>query len=218
MQTLDYPTEVIIEVADRFNRNLKKHFDKIKQFCPKMDQNFFFRFKALYYELQTTSPHQETADKINELNREIDDQIDHLKEVFIQVRYYFLRAFPYDTELLDQYSMFSCKADSDRRAQMVDCFMRFSQLIKNRSIELKIANCPLKLMDEVQRRSNALSRIYTEFQLHKQESDDRDKKFHAICSDLIELMVKINEAAKSCLKDNPEAMGLFSLPDLHIHR
>ena len=142
MKNSPYSENELLEIASKFKKHLKDHFSTIKSVCPDLDQEFIFKFKALYYEVHLHSLNL-SSDNLHQVFKleleEFANQVRNLAPIF---RFYMNKAFPYDSKLWEEFGYCELEKVVLDYASLRKCLEGVVKLINEKRSELKAVNCP----------------------------------------------------------------------------
>ena len=212
MNNYPYSEDELLEIASKFNKHLKSHFDTLKNACPRIDQNFIYRFKALFYEARI---HHSSHDK-EQITQELKLDLIHLAEgtrsLFLTIRFYIQKAFPYDYKMWEAYEYCEIEKVINDYASLSTCLEGFIKLINEKRHELITANCPEKSMIEIIELSKQINDKHDELTNHLKKIEKSNKTHQTNLNELFHLMEILNETALKCLQDDPETLKLLTFP------
>src|SRR5665647_2571458 len=106
MKNCPYTENELLEIAQGFKKHLKS-LSTINSIYPELNQDFIYRFKARFYEVQAhIHPHplDAEADRITqELKHDLIELIEEIRSLFQLFRLYIRRAYPHDSKKWNAY-------------------------------------------------------------------------------------------------------------------
>ena len=210
MKNSPYSYNELLEIATGFKKQLKNHLPVIKSICPEVDQDFIYRFKALYYEVQS-HPNEQLLDN-QVFNLELKELADQVRTLFPILRFYLNKAFPYESKLSEAYGY--CEIEKVvRDYSSLRKFMEGSvELIHEKKSELKAANCPGPTLEEIELLSKRVADTQEEYLQYVEKQESRNKIFKNKMNELFLLMETVSDATSKSLQENPELLFNWTLP------
>jgi len=212
MKNAPYTEYELLEIASGFKKHLKDHLATIKSTDPNLDQNFIYRFKALYYEIHT---HQldSVADSVSKmLKSELEDfevQVRILLPIF---RFYLQKAFPYDSNLWEPLGYCEMENMMHDYFMLRKCLERVVKIINEKRIELRTANCPDPTLNEIISLSKQIGYKHEELLEYLEKNEIRNNAYKSRINELFNLMKIVHEAASKCLQKDPETLKYLTFP------
>jgi len=212
MKNFPYSENELLEIASDFKKNLKDHFDSIKEFCPGLNQEFIYKFKALFYEVQSP-PLDPTADPVvEEFNLSLDDLSNQVNSLFPIFRFYMQKAFPYDSNLWEAYQYSEIEKAMLDYSALRTCMEGSVKIIEDKRTELRAANCPNPTLNEIVDLSKQLNDKHDEYLEYVRNKEFRFKVYQNKLNELFKLMKMVHDAASKCFKNDPELLKKLTLP------
>jgi len=212
MKNFPYTEKELLEIATYFKKHLKDHFDSIKKFCPGLDQEFIYKFKALFYEVQTLPLAPEEDPVVKEFKFKLDDLANQVNSLFPIFRFYMQKAFPYDSNLWEAYQYSEIEKAMRDYATLRTCLEGSVKIIDDKRAELRAANCPNPTLNEIVDLSKQISDKHEEYQEYIRNKDTRYKVYQNNLNELFKLMKMVNDAAAKCFQNNPEFLKKLTFP------
>ena len=206
-----YSDNELLEIAAGFKKHLKDHFTTIKSVCPGMDQNFIFRFKALYYEVHA-QPLEGTDSVSQTFKLELDAFADQVRNLFPILRFYMQKAFPYDSNMWEAYGYCETEKVVHDYSSLRECLNRSVKLINEKRVELKAANCPDPTLDEIKYLAKRVSDTHDEVLEHLQRKAKREEAYNNNLNELFKLMKLVHDAASKSLQKDPVSLKCLTFP------
>ena len=216
MRHSPYSDVELLEIATGFKKHLKDHFATLNSVCPGVDQNFIFRFKALYYEVHTQSEVND-EDRINQtFHLELEALAELVRSLIPAFRFYLQKAFPYDSTKWQAFGYCEMEQVVHDYLLLRNCLNTSVKLINENRWELKAANCPDQAMDEIIRLAKKVNDTYNELQDHLQQKTQRKEAYRSNLNELFKLMKVVDSAASISLQKDPESLKLLTLPHREV--
>ena len=212
MKNSTYSDNELLEIASGFKKNIKNHFATIKSVCPELDQDFIYRFKALYYEIQA-HPIEQQSDSLNQVfNLELKEFADQVRNLFPIFRFYMNKAFPYDSDLWEACGYCEIEKVVHDYASLRKCLEGSVKLINDKRSQLRAANCPDPTLNEIIRLSKKISEAHDEIldYIDKKDIKNRTSKTHL--NELFKLMEIVHNAATKCFQNDPQSLNYLTFP------
>jgi len=211
MKNSPYSEIELLEIASKFKKHLKDHFDTIKSVRPDLDQDFIYRFKALYYEAQSHPlPQGDSLSQVFNLElREFADQIRNLFPIF---RFYMNKAFPYDSNLWEAYGYCEMEKVVLDYSSLRNCLEGVVNLINEKRPQLRAANCPDPILDEILHLSQKINEAHEEILEYNEKKEIKNKSSKTRLNELFRLMEIVHNAASKCFQDDPELLKYLTFP------
>ncbi len=212
MNDFPYSENELLEIASDFKKHLKDHFDTIKKFCPGLNQEFLYKFKALFYEVQSHPLEPEADPVVKEFKIALDDLVIQLNSLFPIFRFYMQKAFPYDSNLWEAYQYCEIEKVMLEYSALRKCLESSVKIIDDKRTELRAANCPNPTLNEIICLSKQMSDKHEEYLEYLRNKDFRYKVYQNNLNELFNLMKMIHDAASKCFQNNPEYMKKLTFP------
>jgi hypothetical protein len=194
-----------------FKKHLKVHYNAINSVCSEIDQDFIYRFKALYYEVHAHSSTHD--DSINQaLNLELKEFGDQIKSLFPIFRFYMNKAFPYDSNLWEAYGYCEIETVIHDYSSLSKCLDGSVKLIKEKRSALRLAKCPDPILDEIVRLSKLVGDANNAMIENLENVEIKNKINKARLNELFKLMKIVHNAASKCFKNDPELLMYLTFP------
>jgi len=214
MKNSPYTDGELLEIASDFKKHLKNNFSTIKNVYPELDQNFVFRFKALYYEVHThTHPSDKESDNvIQTLNDELKDFGDQVRILIPIFRFYMQKAYPYESNLWEAYGY--CEIESVVREYYTlrKCLEGAVKLIHEKRTELRAAKCPEPTLNEIIGLSKQVTYKHQELMDYLEKKENETKTRKTRMEELFQLMEIVDKAASKSLQKDPESLKYLTFP------
>ena len=219
MKNSPYSEIELLEIASKFKKHLKNHFSSIKSVCPGLDQDFIYRFKALYYEAQT-HPLETQSDSFNQVfNLELKEFADQVRGLFPILRFYLNKAFPYDSNLWEAYGYCEIEKVVQDFSTLRKCIEGAVNLIHEKRSELKAVNCPEPTLDEIVCLSKRIADKHDELLEYLEKKEIRKTTYESRLNELFQLIKIVQQAASKSLQNDPESLKHWSfLPKEFIQK
>lgn len=212
MKNFPYTEKELLEIATYFKKHLKDHFDSIKEFCPGLDQEFIFKFKALFYEVQSP-PLEPNADPVvTEFKLTLDDLSNQVNSLFPIFRFYMQKAFPYDSNLWEAYQYCAIEKAMHDYSALQTCLEGSVKIIDDKRTELRAANCPNPTLNEMVDLSKQICDKNEAYQEYLRNKEFRLKAYQNNLNELFKLMKMVHDAASKCFQNNPEYLKKLTFP------
>lgn len=211
MKNYPYSESELLEIASMFKKHLKVHYNTINSVCPEIDQDFIFRFKALYYEVHAhPSP---SDDSVNQsLNLELKEFGDQVRSLFPIFRFYMNKAFPYDSNLWESYGYCEIEKVVNDYPSLSKCLDGSVKLIEEKRSALRLAKCPEPILDEIVRLSKLVSDANKAMIENLENIEIKNKINKERLNELFNLMNVVHNAASKCIKNDPELLMYLTFP------
>jgi len=211
MKNYPYSENELLEIASMFKKHLKVHYDTISSVCPEIDQDFIYRFKALYYEAQAhPSLRNDSVNQVLDLElKEFGDQIRSLFPIF---RFYMNKAFPYDSNLWEAYGYCEIEKVILDYSSLCKCLEGSVKLIKEKRSELRAAKCPDPILDEIVRLSKLTGDANKKMIENLEKNEIKNKINKVRLNELFKLMKIVHNAASKCFMNDPEPLKYLTFP------
>jgi hypothetical protein len=210
MKNSPYTDGELLEIASDFKKHLKSNFSTIKSVYPELDQNFIFKFKALYYEVHT---HPSESDNVIEsYNADLKDFGDQVRILIPIFRFYMQKAFPYDSNLWEAYGY--CEIESVVRDyfSLGKLLEGAVKLINEKRSELRATKCPDQTLSEIIGLTKQVGYKHQELMDYLEKKETNDKAHKSRMEELFQLMEIVHKAASKSLKDDPESLKYLTFP------
>lgn len=212
MNISTYPDQEILKIAFGFKKHLKDKYLRTANNTTPLDEAFIYRFKALFYEVQTHHKTQESAEKTQKYLLTLEDLTDQARAYLIIFRFYLQKAFPYDSELSEQYGYVEMERIRQDHAEMRNLLEKTISIIHERNKFLVAAKCPDCTLEGILSLSNKISQVHDEMLQELQRAEEQKKTYQNNIKELFSLMEQIHTYASDNLKDEPEKLKHFVLP------
>jgi len=219
MKNSPYSENELLEIASKFKKHLKSHYSLIKSVCPSLDQDFIYRFKALYYEAQT-HPLSSQSDSFDQVfNLELKEFADQVRGLFPILRFYLNKAFPYDSNLWEAYGYCEIEKVVQDFSTLRKCIEGVVNLIHDKRFELKAVNCPEPTLDEIVCLSKRIADTHNELLEYLEKKEIRKTTYENRLNELFQLMKVVQQAASKSLQNDPESLKHWSfLPNEFLEK
>lgn len=212
MKNSPYTDNELLEIASEFKKHLKNHFSTIKSVRPDLDQNFIFRFKALYYEIHTQSAEKEATDVAQTFQLDLNDFADQVRTLFPIFRFYMQKAFPYESNIWETYGYCEIEKVVHDYSSLRKCLEGSVNLINEKRAELRAAKCPDPTLNEIVNLSKQIGYKHDELMEYLEKKELKNKAYKTRVDELFQLMEIVHEAASKCLEKDPESLKYLTFP------
>jgi hypothetical protein len=212
MKNAPYTEYELLEIASGFKKHLKDHFASIKSADPNLDQNFIYRFKALYYEIHTHQIDSESDSVSKTLRSELEDFEEQIRGLLPIFRFYLQKAFPYDSNLWEPYGYCEMENMIHDYFSLRKCMERTVKIINEKRNELRAACCPDPILNEIVGLSKQLGFKHEELLEYLEKNEIRNNAYKSRINELFHLMKIVHEAASKCLQKDPETLKYLTFP------
>jgi len=212
MKIFPYSENELLEIASDFKKNLKDHFDSIKEFCPGLTQEFIYKFKALFYEVQSPPLEPDADPVVKELKLVLDDLSNQVNSLFPIFRFYMQKAFPYDSNLWESYQYSEIEKAMLDYSLLRTCLEGSVKIIEDKRAELRAANCPNPTLNEIVDLSKQINDKHDEYLEYLRNKEFRFKVYQNNLNELFKLMKMVHDAATKCFQNNPEYLKKLTFP------
>jgi len=212
MKNSPYSENELLEIASKFKKHLKDHFSTIKSVCPDLDQEFIFRFKALYYEVHLHSLNLGSDNLHQVFKLELEEFANRVRNLAPIFRFYMNKAFPYDSKLWEEFGYCELEKVVLDYVSLRKCLEGVVTLIKEKRSELRAVNCPEPTLEEIEQLSKKVSNTHDEILEHNEKQDIRNKIIQVRLNELFKLMVTVHDAATKCFQNEPDLLKHLTFP------
>jgi hypothetical protein len=212
MNISSYPEGELIKIASGFKKHLKDSFPAIKKSFSGLDQAFIYRFKALFYEVQSHPTDPESDSVVFKYKLELADLADLARNFFLIFRFYLQKAFPYDSDLCQRFGYVEIEKVINDYAGLREFLDETVKVIEEKRLELRAANCPDSTLKELMSLSRQIDEVHEELLKYLQKKEMRIKIYHNNLKELFKLMEIVHEAASKSLQNDPESMKHLTFP------
>ena len=212
MKNSPYSENELLAIASGFKKHLKDHFATIKSACPGLDQDFIFRFKAHFYEAQAHPLEPETDSISKELELDLENLADQVRSLFLIIRFYIQKAFPYESKIWEAYGYCEIEKVIHDYSTLRKCLGGFVKLINEKRSELSAANCPIPTLDEMAGLSKQIGNKHEELLEHLERKEIRNEAYKTNLNELFKLMKMIHDAASKCFQNDQESLKQLTFP------
>ncbi len=211
MKNSPYSEDEILEIASKFKKNLQNHFAAISNACPDLNQEFIFKFKALFYEVQahTIEPEDNT---IQNFKLYLDDLANQVRSLFPIFRFYLQKAFPYDSNLWQAYEYCEIEKVISDYGLLCKCLGASAKVIEEKRAELQAANCPDPTLREILSLSQQISDKHEEWLKYLKIKELKKKVYQNNMDELFKSMKMVHKAASKCFQNDPESLKSLTFP------
>ncbi len=212
MKNSQFTDNEILEIASSFKKHLKSNISTIKNVYPDFDQNFIFKFKALFYEVhrhQSDTGQDKIAQSFITKLSDFADQVRILVPIF---RFYMQKAFPYESNLWEAYGY--CELESVVREyySLRKCLEGAVKLINEKRAELRAAKCPDSTLNEIISITKQVATKHQEWMDHLEKKETESIANKMRMKELYQLMQLVSDAASKNLQNGPESLKYFTFP------
>ena len=212
MKNSPYTDIELLEIASEFKKHLKNNFDTLKSVYPDLDQNFIFKFKALYYEVHTHPADMEADNITQSFKQELKDFADQVRILVPIFRFYLQKAFPYDSNLWESYGYCEIEKVVKEYSTLRKCLEGCVKLINDKRAELRAANCPEPTLNEIIGLTKQVGYKHDNLVEHLEKIEIKNKAYESRINELFQLMEIVHEAASKNLQKNPESLKYLTFP------
>ncbi len=212
MKNSQFTDNEILEIASSFKKHLKSNISTIKNVYPDFDQNFIFKFKALYYEVHR---HQSDTgqDKITQsFLAELSDLADKVRILIPIFRFYMQKAFPYESNLWEAYGYCELETVVREYYSLRKCLEGAVKMITEKRAELRAAKCPDSTLNEIISIAKQVATKHQEWMDHLEKKETERKANKMRLKELYQLMQIVNDAASKSLQNDPESLKYLTFP------
>jgi hypothetical protein len=215
MKNCPYSESELLEIAQGFKKHLKG-LASIQDIYPDLDQDFIYRFKAKFYEVQAfVHPHtidSEVDQTTRSLQHELDLMVGQIRSLFQVFRYNMQKICPHGPEIWDEYGYTGLERAICNQATFQQYLEGFVKLANEKRVEMKLVNCPIQCIDEIQNLSDLFGHKREELLEYLERREIREKVHKNNLSELFRLMVTVHKAASKNIDTNPEILKYLTLP------
>ena len=212
MKKSPYSEKELLDLAFEFKKHLNKHFSALSEEFPELDLHFMDKFKALFYEARAYSNKISKDEYSEEALAELDELINQIKKLYLIIRFYLQKAFPYDYINWEQYGYCEAATLTSNHESLRVCFEGFIKLIREKRAELLSANCPFRTLDEMELLTNQFSDKYMHYLNQLEKIQNKTDSHHSDVEKLYQMMLQINNASVKCFENNPEILIKLTFP------
>lgn len=212
MKNFPYSENELLEIAADFKKNLKDHYNSIKEFCPGLTQEFIYKFKALFYEVQSPPLEPDADPVVIEFKHTLDDLSNQVNCLFPIFRFYIQKAFPYASDLWEPYQYGEIEKAMRDYSVLRTCLEGSVKIIEDKRSELRAANCPNPTLNAIVDLSKQLNDIHEEYLEYLQNKENRFKVYQNNLNELFKALKIIHDAASKCFKNDPEFLKKLTFP------
>ncbi len=212
MNISTYPDQEILKIAFGFKKHLKDKYLRTANNVAPLDEAFIYRFKALFYEVQSQHKTHASEEKTQRYLLALEDLTEQARAYLIIFRFYLQKAFPYDSELAEQYGYVEMERIKQDHAEMRNLLEKTISIIRERNKYLAAANCPECTLEGILTLSNKISEVHDEMIQEEQRLNELNNNYKQNIKELFSLMEQIHIYASDNLKDEPEKLKYFILP------
>jgi hypothetical protein len=207
-----YTEYELLEIASGFKKHLKDHFASIKSADPSLDQNFIYRFKALYYEIHTHKLTPGDENVTETLKLELKGFVEQIRNLIPIFRFYLQKAFPYNSNLWESYGYCEIEKMISDYSSLRKCLEGSVKLIYEKRTELRAVNCPDSILNEIENLSKQLGLKHEKLLNCLEKNEVRNSAYKTRINELFQLMTIVHEAASKCLNKDPETLKYLTFP------
>jgi hypothetical protein len=207
-----YSESELLEIASRFNKNLKLHFSDLQGFSAELDSDFVFRFKAAFFKSKIHLANQDVDQSTQKMQEELSSLITAAQCHFQNFRYYIQKAFPYNSELWEPFGYCEVQNATHDYDKLRHCLEDFIKMIKAKKFELLAVRCPEKSFKEMEDLFHKIEEVHDEI-LHTTNSKGiaEESRVNRL-NKLYKLMQVVHNAAAERLKDDPQILEKLTFP------
>lgn len=212
MNNYPYSENELLEIATKFNKHLKGNIESLKAACPRMDQDFIFRFKALFYEARIHPSSHDKEQVTQELRLHLIHLTEQARSLFLRIRFYIQKAFPYDYNMWETYEYCEIEKIVNDYTALRNCLDGFIKLIIEKKRELITANCPENSMRELIELSKLISDKHEEITSYLKKTEKSNTAHQNNLNELFKLMEIVHETALKCFQNDRETLDVLTFP------
>ena len=212
MNKYPYSDNELLEIASKFNKHLKANIESLKTGCPKIDSDFIFRFKALFYEARIHPSSLDSEQVTQVLKLGLISITEQARSLFFTIRFYIQKAFPYDYKMWEPYEYCEIEKVINDYTALRSCLDGFVKLINEKKHELIAVNCPENSMTEIIELSKLISDKHEELAIHLKKTEKSNNAHQNNLNELFKLMGIVHEAASKCFQNDPETLTILTFP------
>ena len=212
MNNYPYSDDELLEIASKFNKHLKANIESLKTGCPRIDQHFIFRFKALFYEARIHPSSLDSEQVTQALKLGLIRLTEQSRSLFLTIRFYIQKVFPYDYKMWEAYEYCEIEKVINDYTALRACLDGFIKLINEKRYELITANCPENSMTEIIELSKLISEKHEELTNHLKKTEKRNNAHQNNLNELFKLMEIVHETASKCFENDQETLKLLTFP------
>jgi len=212
MNISSYPDRELLKIASGFKKHLKDKIPTMKSVYSDLDEGFIYKFKALFYEIQSHSREMESENISVKFNRELEILASQAKRFFTDFRFYLQKAFPYDSSLCETYGYMAIEKATVDYSALRTLLEKTIQLIDEKGTNLRAANCPDSTLEDVLHYSKQVNQVHDGLIEYRKKTDLKNKAHEKNVKELFKLMEIVHEAASKSLKDDPESLRQLTFP------
>ncbi|MEI7524433.1 MAG: hypothetical protein WCJ95_08900 [Mariniphaga sp.] len=218
MNISSYPERELLKIASGFKKHLKDKFPAMKGDSSGMGNDFIYKFKALFYEIQAHPWEPEAENLTAKYKLDLDALIEQLRNFLLIFRFYLQKAFPYDSELCESFGYVQVEKVTHDYAELRLFLERTLNLISEKRTFLRTANCPESTLEEIISFSNQITEVHDEMLKYSQKQELQNRTYQNNMKELFKLMEIVHEAASKNLQDDPESLRHLTFPSKeYIH-
>lgn len=218
MNISSYPEQELLKIASGFKKHLKDKFPAMKNSSSGLDQSFIYKFKALFYEVHAHPLEPESDSVTYKYKLELDSLAEQIRNFFLIFRFYLQKAFPHDSELCESCGYIELEKVIHNYSALRLFLEKSVQLIHEKRVFLRAANCPESTMDEIINLSDQITELHEQLLKYNQKKELRNKEYQNNMKELFRLMEIVHEAASKTLQDDPVSLKQLTFPSKeYIH-
>jgi hypothetical protein len=212
MKNAPYSEYELLEIASGFKKHLKDNFATIKSADPNLDQNFIYRFKALYYEIHTHSLNPGADSIAKSLKGDLENLENQIRILFPVFRFYLQKTFPHNSNYWEPYGYCEMERMAHDYSSLRKCLEGTVKLINEKRSELRTAGCSESTLNDIINLSKQITYKHEELLECIEKIEIRNRAFKTRLNELFQLMEIVHEAASKCLYKDPETLKYLTFP------
>jgi len=212
MKNSPYTDIELLEIASEFKKHLKDNFETIKSVYPDLDQNFIFKFKALYYEVHSHPSDPEHDSITQSFKQELNDFADQVRILIPIFRFYMQKAFPYDSNLWEGFGYCELESAVQEYSLLRKWLEGAVKILNEKRAELRAANCPDPTLNEIVGLSKQVGYKHEELMEYLEKKESGVKAYENRINELFQLMKIVHEAASKNLQKDPKSLKYLTFP------
>ena len=207
-----YSESTLLKIAAKFNKELSLHRSAISGFDQEINELFEQEFQNAL-ELSITHPQNKTLNKETvRLHGEIETMIEEVKQHIIFIKYYFLKTFPHDPTIWEQFGYCEIENTSHNYFKLQICLEKLVNTVEERQNELGRSKFPFERVKEIERLARKIDeknhQIIEYYEINDKSDNERIDKLN----ELYRLMQQIDFAARKYRISHHEEFQTLLLP------
>lgn len=207
-----YTEGELLNIASRFNKNLKEHFHHLEGFSDELDRDFIFRFKAAFYKSRIHPADQADDLFTQKIMEELNELVKAAQNLFQNFRYYIQKAFPHDSRLWEPFGYCEVENAAHDYDKLLHCLQDFIKMIRSKKYELLLAKCPDKNFKEIEEIFGKIKEKHDEILKSNTTKGIAEESRINSLNKLYRLMNLVHNAAAERLKHDPQTMEKLTFP------